>query len=64
MSMKPIISGGVLFEIEPKRYEELVAKEERLRLLEEAITKRCGYSNIDELKDIFNLKKEVTENEN
>lgn len=64
MSVKPIFSGEILVEISHKRYDELLHKEERLRLLESAITEKDDYSNIEDIKTIFNLKKEVTENEN
>lgn len=64
MSVKSILSGGILVEVEPRRYDELVAKEERLRLLEEAITRKGDYDTIADIKKIFNLvEKEVPKNE-
>lgn len=38
------------------RIEELVAKEERLKLLENALKSKSGYINIDEIKNIFDIK--------
>ena len=63
MSVKPIMSGGILVEVEPRRYDELVRKEERLNLLENAIKQKDDFSNIEDIKTIFNLKKEVPKNE-
>lgn len=58
-----LFKGVTIYEVEPKRYDELIAKEERLRLLEEAITRKGEYESIADIKKIFNLEKEVTENE-
>ena len=63
MSTKSLFSGGTLVEIEPRRYDELVAKEERLRLLEKAIADKKNYDSISDIKTIFNLEKEDEKNE-
>lgn len=56
--------GTTMFDVTESRYNELIAKEERLRLLENAITQKGDYDSISDIKTIFNLKKEVKENEN
>lgn len=61
MSTKPIFSGGVLIEVEPKRYDELVRKEARLEILENAIRK---YDYISEIKTMFSLEGEKDVHEN
>ena len=38
------------------RIEELVAKEERLKLLENALASESGYVDIDKIKKIFDIK--------
>lgn len=38
------------------RYEDLVAAETRLFLLENALKSKSGYVNIDEIKNIFDIK--------
>ena len=38
------------------RIEELVAKEERLKLLENALASESGYVDIDKIKKIFGIK--------
>lgn len=45
-------------EVTLKRYEQLVQAEQKLSMLELALSKKENYSNIDDLKEIFNLKKE------
>lgn len=42
--------------ITAKRYSELAAKEERLRLLENALRMKSGYTDIDCVKTIFDLQ--------
>lgn len=42
--------------ITAKRYSELAAKEERLRLLENALRTRSGYTDIEGVKTIFELQ--------
>lgn len=44
-------------EVNLKRYEQLVQAEQKLSMLELALSKKENYSNIDDLKEIFNLKK-------
>lgn len=44
-------------EVTLKRYEQLVQAEQKLSMLELALSKKGNYSNIDDLKEIFNLKK-------
>lgn len=44
-------------EVTVKRYEQLVQAEQKLSMLEMALSKKENYSNIDDLKEIFNLKK-------
>lgn len=39
------------------RYEQLVQAEQKLSMLEMALSKKENYSNIDDLKEIFDLKK-------
>lgn len=53
MSTKPLMSGGLLVEVEPKRYDELVRKEERLELLENAIR---NHLYISDIKKVFALE--------
>ena len=56
MNTKPILCGEPLIEIERKRYDELVHKEERLRLLENSILTLPCYGEREMLKTIFNIK--------
>lgn len=44
-------------EVTLKRYEQLVQAEQKLSMLELALSKKENYSNIDDLKEIFDLKK-------
>lgn len=44
-------------EVTLKRYEQLVQAEQKLSMLEFALSKKENYSNIDDLKEIFGLKK-------
>lgn len=44
-------------EVTVKRYEQLVQAEQKLSMLEMALSKKENYSNIDDLKEIFGLKK-------
>lgn len=44
-------------EVNLKRYEQLVQAEQKLSMLELALSKKENYSNIDDLKEIFDLKK-------
>lgn len=44
-------------EVTLKRYEQLVQAEQKLSMLELALSKKENYSNIDDLKEIFDLKR-------
>lgn len=46
------------YQVESDRYNELLAKEERLKLLENAIRITASYSDISQLKTIFGLNDE------
>lgn len=52
---KGILTGELLLEIERWRYEQLLAKEERLRLLEEAIKRQSEYDTLRDIKRVFDL---------
>ena len=45
--------------IDVERYDELVAKEERLRLLEAALREMDDYQIVKEVKAMFGIKKET-----
>lgn len=45
-------------EVDLRRYEQLIQAEQKLSMLEMALSKKENYSNIDDLKEIFDLKKE------
>ncbi len=45
-------------EIAEGRYAELIAKEERLRLLLATLEKEKGYTDLNPIKKIFGLNKE------
>lgn len=47
----------VTVEVDLKRYEELIQAEQKLSMLEMALSKKDSYSNIDDIKDIFDIKK-------
>lgn len=66
MNCKLILSGPDLVEIERHRYDELVAQEEELRLLKNALGEALLHSEIVAIKKIFNItpvNKETTESE-
>lgn len=44
-------------EVDLRRYEQLIQAEQKLSMLEMALSKKENYSNIDDLKEIFDLKK-------
>ena len=45
--------------VEQARYEDLLAKEERLRLLEQSILQHNGYlSDIERIKKLFDIKEQ------
>jgi hypothetical protein len=54
-------NGLPISKIPTYRYEELVAREEELRLLKKAIANLEGYVNLDNLKATFDIKKGATE---
>lgn len=47
----------VTVEVDIRRYEQLIQAEQKLSMLELALSKKENYSNIDDLKEIFGLKK-------
>lgn len=47
----------VTVEVDLKRYEELIQAEQKLSMLEMALSKKDSYSNIDDIKEIFDIKK-------
>ena len=63
MSRSGLLSESVLFEVEPTRYDELIAKENELQLLKEAVANLPDQYNTElkTVKKIFNIEKEVTE---
>lgn len=65
MSRSGLLSGSVLFEVEPERYDELVSKENELHLLKQAVADLPDQYNtgLQTIKKIFNIEKDVTENE-
>ena len=58
MEFKPLVCGESLIEIERKRYDELLRKEESLRLITSALSRMDDYANIKELRTAFGIKKE------
>ena len=49
-----------MIEVPQARYEELIAKEERLKILETSIRNSRGFaSDIDNLKQMFELKEDA-----
>lgn len=58
--MAEVVTGldrQVTVEVDLKRYEELIQAEQKLSMLEMALSKKDSYSNIDDIKDIFDIKK-------
>lgn len=47
----------ITVEVDIKRYEQLIQAEQKLSMLETALSKKEGYSNIDDIKEIFNIQK-------
>ena len=45
-------------EVDIKRYEQLIQAEQKLSMLETALSKKDSYSNIDDIKEIFDIRKE------
>lgn len=60
-----LFKGITIYEVDPKRYDELIAKENELQLLKEAVATLPDRYNTElkTVKKIFNIEKEVTENE-
>lgn len=44
-------------EVDLRRYEQLIQAEHKLSMLEMALSKKDNYSNIDDIKEIFDIKK-------
>lgn len=65
MAQRNVFAGAVLFEVDPKRYDDLITKENELYLLKEAVAKLPDEYNTElkTVKKIFNIEKEATENE-
>lgn len=60
MANRPLFSGTPTVEVDQNRYDELVAAEERLYILETAI-KNCNFYNaeFEVLKKLFELDKKI-----
>lgn len=48
----------ITVEVDIKRYEQLIQAELKLSMLETALSKKDSYSNIDDIKEIFDIRKE------
>lgn len=48
----------ITVEVDIKRYEQLIQAEQKLSMLETALSKKDSYSNIDDIKEIFDIRKE------
>lgn len=49
----------ITVEVDIKRYEQLIQAEQKLSMLETALSKKNSfYSNIDDIKEIFDIRKE------
>lgn len=58
--MAEVVTGldrQVTVEVDIRRYEQLIQAEQKLSMLETALSKKDSYSNIDDIKEIFNIKK-------
>ena len=51
-----------VIEIAATRYEQLIAKEKELQLLKNALNSTLGYTDISEIKRIFNIESGVKTN--
>lgn len=51
-----------VIEITTKRYEQLIAEEKELQLLKKVLNSAIGYTDTSEIKRIFSIESEVTEN--
>lgn len=57
MVTKPLISGEILIEVERSRYDELLHKEEQLKLLKKAVENCTPYtSDLIAIKAAFDIK--------
>lgn len=45
-----------IVELDGERYDELIAKEERLRIIETALSTVSGYSDVDTIKKMLGIK--------
>ena len=65
MSIKCVVADTNVIEVDRERYDELIVKENELQLLKEAVAKLPDEWNtaLQTVKKIFNIEKEVTENE-
>lgn len=57
VQVSTVFDSVATVEVTLKRYEQLVQAEQKLSMLEMALSKKENYSNIDDLKEIFDLKK-------
>lgn len=64
MPNRGILAGAATVEVDLLRYDELLAKEERLRMLESAIKRQSDYSTLLDIKKVFDLAVEATEKDN
>lgn len=48
----------ITVEVDIKRYEQLIQAEQKLSMLETALSKKDSYSYIDDIKKIFDIRKE------
>ena len=53
----PIGIIQVTVEVDLRRYEQLIQAEQKLSMLEMALSQKDNYSNIDDIKEIFDIKK-------
>lgn len=51
-----------VIEITTTRYEQLIAKEKELQLLKNALSAKQSYTDISEIKRIFNIESEDKNN--
>ena len=60
--MENMITPIGKYVVNADRYEELVAKENELHLLKNALASKDNYIDITEIKRIFNIESEETNN--
>lgn len=64
MPNRPLLKGAATVEVDQDRYDELVAAEERLYILEKAIQKLNFYhADFEIFKSLFDLNKKIKEAE-